>query len=625
MIDMKKVINLIEDIIKRKETQRRQMGKYRLPSTNLESTINKIKKSASDIENLVNLEEIEIESLRTISDVHIIHNLIGYIDFMQVKKDGAGFEILDTSQQKIKNICSKIINDFNNYKENILLNDKKYKNISEDIKKLKKLKIKLNNSFDIESSDIDYFIKVLYEAGEKEDTILEYIIFINCGFMETIEQVNFEDIQETAIELSLESVVSLFEEYGYDFNQLPDKEKNKILLKGNLNTIREILEVLKENKIDLNEKMNKNTIFITKSSQLTAIFINSNANLVSSIIELSKEKIKLFKNGQLDFILLIERPSIFIEGTKKEKTIKDGVGGTGTNSEEISGCYQDFTENIKLILEKYKEAYGNEVGFNEFFRKYKHKCVFEAPSQKIKNIINIFTMYDISPKHYLRALSSFSSSNMLDVLDIYIELDCYHYIKDNPSKLIGKANSSIFEKIAISRVIGLPETEMFNQKQRSVEGSNNKYIDLKITNIDKIISEQNYKFNKFRLEDNFDKLELSMIKEMEEHIRKSSNSGIVLAQMALQNSNTKTILKYLEQFVESTNKLIYNIDGIRISKNKVLRLYNTLKSYNFEESLVMILYILTRNSYLNQEQFEKLKSKINNMLEKELTHEVKKI
>lgn len=620
MMELKRLIKLIDNIIKEKEAKKRKISKTELPSAILERAINKIKNSILDINNLANLEEIEIESLNKICDVVVIHNLKAYIDVMQAIKDGAVFQISEDSYQKIYNICNEIIQKFDNYKESKLLNNKKYENLIDEIKKLKKLKVKLNNSFDIESNDIDDFIKILHEYGIEEEEILEYIIFISCGFMEIIEQENFEIIQENTVELSLESVVSLFKEYGYDFNQLPEKQKHNILLKGNLNIIKDILEVLKENKIDLNAKMNKSTIFIARASQLTSIFIYSNANLVSSIINLSKNKIKLFKDGKIDFVSLIERPSIFIEGQKKlkEKPIIDNPGGQYVpreDIEEISGCYQDFTKNIELILEKYKEAYGSDVGFVDFFRKHKHKCVFEASHERIKNTINAFTMYEISPKYYLRALSSFSSANMLDILDISLELDCYNYVKDNPSKLIGKVNSELFEKIAISRIIGLSEFEIFKQKQRSGEVGNSQYIDFRATNISKIIEENNLKFNKFRLEDNFDKLQLSLIKEMEKCISKSSNNGMGLAVRVLENQTSKTILKSLEKLVDPNDKLVYNIEGIKISKNKVLRLYNTLKSYNFEENIVLILYILTKNSYLTQEQFEILRGQVEIMLE----------
>ena len=69
------------------------------------------------------------------------------------------------------------------------------------------------------------------------------------------------------------------------------------------------------------------------------------------------------------------------------------------------------------------------------------------------------------------------------------------------------------------------------------------------------------------------------------------------------------------------NSLVYNIEGIIISKVKVFRLYSILKLNKFPETLESMLYIMTRNSFLTQSQFEIVKDKVDNLLK----HKEKKI
>ena len=61
--------------------------------------------------------------------------------------------------------------------------------------------------------------------------------------------------------------------------------------------------------------------------------------------------------------------------------------------------------------------------------------------------------------------------------------------------------------------------------------------------------------------------------------------------------------------------MVYEINGIRVSKNKVLRLYHILKLNNYLITSDFMIYIMSRNSYLTQEQFERLSSGIVEIIE----------
>ena len=50
---------------------------------------------------------------------------------------------------------------------------------------------------------------------------------------------------------------------------------------------------------------------------------------------------------------------------------------------------------------------------------------------------------------------------------------------------------------------------------------------------------------------------------------------------------------------------------------KVLRLYNILRQNNINININVLIYILTKNSYLNQYQFNTICEEIENLFEKE--------
>ncbi len=63
-----------------------------------------------------------------------------------------------------------------------------------------------------------------------------------------------------------------------------------------------------------------------------------------------------------------------------------------------------------------------------------------------------------------------------------------------------------------------------------------------------------------------------------------------------------------DKYKDQNNDLIYNFDGVIISRIKVLRLYQALISNSsIEYDKDLLVYVITRNSMLNIEEMEKIR------------------
>ena len=74
------------------------------------------------------------------------------------------------------------------------------------------------------------------------------------------------------------------------------------------------------------------------------------------------------------------------------------------------------------------------------------------------------------------------------------------------------------------------------------------------------------------------------------------------------------LISKLDSYKDPNNDLIYNFDGVIISRLKVLRLYQTLISdTSVESNRVALFYAIVRNSMLNEEEINKINLCLNNI------------
>ena len=509
----------------------------------------------------------------------------------------------------LRKICVSIVNNFYNEQEKLKENNFEIEKINYEIEDLIRLKNKVNSDFsDLVSSDIDSFYSLFKQMNVPTKEIIEYIIFINNSYLKNVEFVQ-EEKEEEIVEtnLNIEDLEKLFDSFGYDLTYIKDAYKEELLKYGNLENIKSIFEVFEEYEIDLNRNIiNTTPIIKAKSGQLVKVLIYSKPELVKNLFEFAIDK-GIVKGTNVDIVKLLETPSIFITRKQKYKImVNDKNGGQGEFVS--SGRNEDFFKNYELLESKYNAV----VGDGRFIEKIFNKCdsIFDNAHEQVLNVIKVFELYGVSPENYLNSLSGFNSIRQADTFDLAIELNCFDYIKDNMSKAMLKTDDEMFLKIAI----GLKEKigVLFGIMKRDTIVGPKDCIYLKSASLTNLIRDYNLTFDKFDLNKSYAEDANRIFKEIEKVLSLNNNTDISMSLNDLSVDNT--ILSKLEKFVSPDNPMLYVINGIQISRLKVLRLYNTLKLNGYNDSIYSIIYILTRNSYITQEQFDKLKVTIRDLL-----------
>jgi len=201
-----------------------------------------------------------------------------------------------------------------------------------------------DNKMDKESYEFLY--KYLLNDKDNLENNLDFFISMSLDYnnlFSFVEGLPTEEVEEEfkITNLELEKVKELFSKYGYDFLEISDdvvkkispKIDNKevsprryILSLGQYDNIEEILKVLSENNIKLD--------FKKFSNQLCILFVFSNNQDISSIINNIKDDIKNNSNYSFDeiFELYVKRPSFFIKGRKRILTSEDNNKKKDSNS-----------------------------------------------------------------------------------------------------------------------------------------------------------------------------------------------------------------------------------------------------------------------------------------------------
>ncbi len=474
-------------------------------------------------------------------------------------------------------------------KEKISKVQKENQEIDDEIKKLQKLKEKVEN-FLIDENDIDTLSLLLSETNNYEEAIniMKYLLL--TSLKKKIDENNKEDFIEIT-NLNINDLKDLFKKLGFDFTKLTKNNQKELQEYGNLENIEGIISILKKYKL-LDEE-----IFYKYQTQINKILIYGNSDTVENVILTYKK----YNINILDYLDdFYKRPAKFIKRKMNWlPNIKKGNGGSNSDNEEIGG-YEDFKKNIELFA-----SLG--VDINKAYKKSAY--YFEKPHDHILIGIKNFELYGISPDKYLNTLSSFTSHKQLDALDMFIELDALEYVKNNMSRVSLTPKSLLFYKLFEARKKGIKPESLYR-------GKNSLYFPNELTNDafsfqgvskDNYLDITNPYIDRKPIYDVFD-----------EYIRRSHNNTIINSF----NENVRTIKLLDDNFIPTDvhnypDMRLYIINGIRISRMKVIRYMNTLLFNGLNESYDMLIYALTKNSLLTKEEYQRIEEVIKPLLEKE--------
>jgi len=480
---------------------------------------------------------------------------------------------------------------------------KKYSFLEEKISNYDKL---LNNIIDNKENnfieDNDLIAGLLNECGlsedEKREVLLEIVKYNRNIYNKLLEVPEIEIEMES---LSEESVIYLFEEIGYDFNKLKEKYRKDILEFGNLSRMREVFEVLKENNFP---KFSE----IKKGVDLTTLLIKSSGETILSVME-TANNCGLANHDLLNVVpaLVIQtHTDTQVKSNKKNKkdVPRDGGGTITRESSMFTGHSDDFIKNCQFL--------ANE-GLDVKFILEKARIVLITDHDRLVNNYKLFKQYgfsfdtNVGGDEMHPAFTCLITKNFAEIADSFIEIMPlgYKYIKNNLSKLytVSSPDDLLFYNIYKSNldvdVFGrdvVPEGPFYGDESNlRLSGKITRYKGSGFEDVPyRGVTEEN-KYNKTgTIEVTFDNKEL-----FDDALEDAFNTYV-------SDDDIDEIKELDEKYLDKENPYIYNIDGMRVSRLKVLRIYSCLKEKGLEGLDNSLLYALTHNSIISEGKYDKL-------------------
>lgn len=404
------------------------------------------------------------------------------------------------------------------------------------------------------------------------------------GFTKNMEVARYGNID-------VREVKSIFKKYNYNFDKLDVKIQNKILEFGVLGKIKEVLCVLYKLNIKIDEESN-------------GYFLMS--LVLASDKETIAKTIKFILNKKVPYEKLLKIPSVFISEESDDfekrrfnrfRILEHSV--FEENRPYIVGTAEGFRKNA-LLLEKYGLTLRNVLD----------RCpeLLVIDSKRLHNNLEMYLEYGfpLEKKKKLidSALSALTALNFCEIVDQFIEIHPYgvKYLRDNLScvKTVESPYDVIFYNIyysikvegierAFRRIISnkkeylCVQGDINNRFSNSYKGiTNDNKREITKTIIPKFKNESKYR-------DILNKNEYRMI------------DVDIFDNEFIQKINT---------FSDQEEPLLYNFEGIRISKIKVLRIFNMLIKNGVVATLDSFLFAVCYNTIISDEDYKRLCSLI---------------
>ena len=562
-------------------------------------------------------EKQELEKLLFITTLNV-----STMSFEKIKNIVLGFSISDEEKQDmieelnvimtilklnsingtnilLDDVQNEVLDRFLNYLHEYILVRKDY-NTNNDIdieeltnvnEKYKSLSTKLNNPKNTKFiTDLDT-LNTLFNDNKLEENVKRDLLVSLIKYNKNIfnYKIGFTNNMEIARygNIDIGEVKGIFKKYGYDFDRLDTGFQNKILEFGVIGKIKEVLCVLYQLNIKIDEK--ENGYF-----------------LMSLVLAGDKESIARTMKFILSKNVLVEKlfkiPSVFIseDNTEfnREKTNRFKIVDYSIFSEDkpyIVGTAERFRNNTLLL-----ERYG--LSLKSILDKYPQVLIVD--SERLYNNLEMFLEYGFSFTKNKRlidsSLSALTSIRFCDIVDQFIEVHPYgiKYLRDNLSciKTISSAFDVIFYSIYYSNVL-----EGEDRAFRRIISNNREYLCLQgdinnrfgeaymgLTDTNKV-SVTNTFIPKFKDQDKY--------KNILEKNKYRVIDVDIFDNRYIQKINT---------FSDDQEPLIYNFDGIRISKIKVLRIFNILIKNGIMSNLDSFMFSVSYNTIISENNYNKL-------------------
>lgn len=554
MNNLKDLIVLLEKEIR--YTSNDKIKNLELASEKLNSPMNYTKES------IENLNEILIDEVRLTED-----ELDRIRNFAKLSDTAKKYYLHDAYSEEDKVLYS-IPERINKSKE--FYQSKKIGEIN--VKKLKrKLTGKLNEL--INEDEINIINNCLKKNNISGKNIWKEIHKINFNIFKNYN-INTQELGTIVLEetnVDEKELVKLLASYGINFSEFTKNDKSTLLLYADLGKIDELLKFLQDENA-LTTKLTKYT------GILTLMFIRTS---LQDLINLKESTIGIDFKDLVSIFPTALYPNVRTYSRKKI------IGSEFIQTQE-SGLLTTIQKNAQLM---------NENGIDIQYVWDECPSFLKQSNSANKDNIAGLKSYGISlldengkPKKMLSVLGNRNPS-MIDIYDTALEADAKEYALNNLSSLAPSTRYK-FNLIKAAKALGMPDSDIFrgyrapnrelslNLKKLSL----NPHLSTDIDKQNELYGKVNIEIPNFRVYDNlFDIV-----------------NPINVSEEVLDDKNIKAI----ERFKESEE--LYNFNGVKISRRKVLRLYSTLMQNDKSDEMDALLYCITYGSMLDKNELRNI-------------------
>lgn len=490
------------------------------------------------------------------SQINVLNKFTNYLhEYVVTRRDFATYENIDIEKITFLNDKYKSLA--------TLLNNPKNKKFVSDISTL-------NILFDENNVSSD----------ERRDILLS-IIKYNKSLFNYKKKEDESSITKYG-DLDIDKVRVIFKKYDYDFDSFSDNFRNKVLGNGSFVRIREVLDSLSKYKFP--KVLNEYT--------LMSLLLGSDKETISRCVSLAtSNKLKVEQLLRIPGVL-IKRENGTILSKRYNKFRIVGYDSDNYKDEVyIVGSFKDFEKNI-YSLSKYGLSIKNV--FN--------RCplVLVIPNEILSDNLETFLEYgftfkDRSNNLFDKAMPALLCNNLAEVIDQFIEIHPYgiSYLRQNLSciKTVSSCFDTMFYKIYYSIM-----KKGINEAFITVISNNKSFLCFK--NLD---SEEYLNIN----DNNKVEITNTIIPEFTDrgkYMEIIKNTDLSIDFEIFDNEFIQNINVYSDK----EEPLIYNFDGIRISKIKVLRIFNALLKNHVLANMDSFMFSVTYNTIINQNDYNRL-------------------
>lgn len=515
------------------------------------------KKNISTIMTILKLNNVSGTTLvLDDSQINVLNKFANYLhEYITSRRDYATYENIDI--EKIRSLNDK-------YKSlATILNNPKNKKFVSDISTL-------NILFDENNVSSD----------ERRDILLSIIKYNKSLF-------NYKKTEdESSItkygDLDIDKVRVIFKKYDYDFDCFSESFRSKVLGNGTFSRIREVLDTLSKYKFPK----------ILDEYTLMSLVLASDKETISKCVRLAiSNKLKVEELLKIPGVLIKRENGTILSKRYNKFRIVDYDTDNYKAEVYIVGSFKEFEKNI-YSLSKYGLSIKNVY----------NRCplVLVIPNEILSENLETFLEYgftfkDRSNNLFDKAMPALLCNNLAQIIDQFIEIHPYgiNYLRQNLGciKTVSTCFDTMFYKIYYSIM-----KNGINEAFITVISNNKSFLCLKNLNDEEYLNINEN--NKVEVTNTI----IPEFIEKDKYMEIIKDADLSIDTLIFDNEFIQNINIYSDK----EEPLIYNFDGIRISKIKVLRIFNALLKNNVLADIDSFMFSITYNTIINQNDYNKL-------------------